>query len=127
MDAAEAADAVHVVAVAIMDADMRPKHAEALAAIDILRKLEEELSGFHILDSARPGGPKFTELKAELVLELNRQVSLRAKHADLREPWRLRQHIDGLNADARQRWQDYHGRLCANAEARFDHAEESAS
>ncbi len=76
--AREAASEVHAAAVAIIDYDMQRKHAETIAAKDILERLIEDMSGFHIMDSRRPGGAKFVAMKDELAIRLDREAALMA-------------------------------------------------
>lgn len=125
-EAGKAMDAVRTAAVAVMDHDGKRIFAELIAARDIFWRLEEQISGFCILDEARPGGPRFTALKDEIVVKINRQQTLAAERPELQERWKYNRYIDGLNADARQQWQDYHRRLCEDHTAVLDATEESS-
>ena len=66
------------------------------------------------------------QFKDEIAVKLDRDKALAAERPELRERWKFMRHIDGLNAAAERQWHDYHRRLCSNAEARFDHIEESS-
>jgi hypothetical protein len=123
-EAGKAMGEVQAQATAVMDHDYAARHAELLAALSIVRALEEQISGFHILDEARPGGPRFAKEKVEISIALDRDAALQAADPQLIEAWKIRAHYDKVNADARQRWQDFHRRLCSDHTAVFDATEE---
>ncbi len=111
---------VRTAAEAIAEAEARRLHLDMVAARDTLWALEERLSGFHLRDDRRIGGPKFQALKEAAKRQLDRRAHIVALRPELIETPKFNDYLDGVNAAQERAWADYVRRLETDPAAEFE-------
>lgn len=118
-EAASAAAEVRAKANMVMDCIGKHIVSELIVARNAFWRLEEVASGFFLMDEHREV-PRFTALKDETWLSLNRQATARSEHPEFVERHRWIAHIDALNAATEKRWREFGQRLEQDADATLE-------
>jgi len=121
---ARAANTVHILVTAIMEAEARALCADTLAAFDHYWRLRDQLSGYFRMDET-----KLTELQREIAITSMaktsdglgpRQARAAAKNPLYLESSNWMDFLDRIATGSEKKWRDYGQRLANDATARFE-------